>query len=299
MIQTGEAGPGTHLREHAIAEEFRVSRSPVRDALQLLAELRIVRHHANRGCFIASLSRSTLELARKQLTGNDQDATYREIAAQRLDGKLAEVFTEADLGRQFGLSRGEVGRIVDRMAQEGWIERRPGYGWAFVPILTTVTSFDLSYRFRRAIEPAALLEPTFTPDPEAFARCRAEQQALADGRLNATDSIELFQFGSRFHETLARCSGNPFFFDAVQRVNRLRRLLEYRAMVNTRPFVTQAREHIAILELIEAKKMKAAAAFMDRHLDNNRRVKLKILRGTPGKTEKHTGKGDTRVSLHF
>ncbi len=241
MVQTGAAPPGSHLRESVIADEFRVSRSPVREALAQLVAMRIVKQHRHRGCFVAAAPRATLELARKRLGRHDDLEIYREIAAQRLDGKLPEAFTEADLGRRFDLSRGEVARIVERMAQEGWIERRPGYGWAFVPIVTTVTSFDLTYRFRRAIEPAALLEPTFAPDKEAFARCRAEQRALLDERVQADDSVVLYQFGSRFHEVLAKCCGNPLFFDAVQRVNRLRRLLEYRVMGNTRPFKNEAR----------------------------------------------------------
>ena len=295
MVQTGETPPGSHLRESVIADEFRISRSPVREALQELARLQIVQHHRHRGCFVATAQRSTLETARRQFVRSDDSAIYREIAAQRLDGKMAEAFTEADLGRQFDLSRGEVGRIVDRMAQEGWIERRPGYGWAFVPVLTTVTSFELSYRFRRAIEPAALLEPTFTPDPDAFARCRAEQQALLDGRVQATDSVVLYQFGSRFHETLAKCSGNALFSDAIQRVNRLRRLLEYRVMGNTLPFRNEAREHLDMLDLIEAGKMKAASRFMARHLDKNRKVKMHILNIAGN----HPKVAEPNLSVHF
>lgn len=300
MIQTGEVAPGSHVRETAIAEEFRVSRSPVRDALHLLAKLRIVKHHRNRGHFISTPSRAALEVARKSIGAESyHDAIYREIAAQRLDGELAETFTEADLARQFDLSKSEVGRIVDRMAQEGWIERQAGYGWSFVPILTTVQSFDLSYRFRRAIESAALLEPTFAPDAEAFARCRAEQQALAEGHLSPTDPVALFQFGSRFHEMLSRCSGNPFFFDALQRVNRLRRLLEYRLLVDTRLFLTQAREHLVILDLVEAGKMKAAASTMGNHLDKIRKVKLQILRSKGRPKQGNKQRTEPKISLHF
>src|ERR1700760_2426077 len=42
MIQTGQAPAGSHLRENVVADEFRVSRSPVREALQELAKLRVV-----------------------------------------------------------------------------------------------------------------------------------------------------------------------------------------------------------------------------------------------------------------
>jgi DNA-binding GntR family transcriptional regulator len=298
-IQTGKFAPGSHLTEQAIADEFRVSRSPARQALKGLKDLNVIRHHAHRGCFVASLPQTRLETARRRLLESDDDAPYRDIATQRLDGRLPEAFTEADLGRRFGLSRAETGRIVDRMLHEGWIERRPGYGWSFVPILTTPTSFDLGYRFRRIIEPAALLEPTFKPNPEAFARCRAEQQALADGRLKMTGSVQLYQSGSRFHEVLARCSGNPFFLDAVQRINRLRRLLEYRIMIDTRPFFNQAREHLTILDLVEAGKMKAAAGMMKRHLDDNRRVKLGILTGKSQTKRSERAWPLLAATLHF
>jgi DNA-binding GntR family transcriptional regulator len=296
MVQTGQAPAGSHLRESVIADEFQVSRSPVREALQELTKLRVVSHQPNRGSFVSAVPRKTLELARKRLARDDDAIVYREIAVRRLDGKLAEMFSEADLGRQFRLSRAEVKRVVDRMAQEGWIERRPGYGWAFVPVLTTVASFDLSYRFRRTIEPAALLEPTFAPDPEAFSRCRLEQRALLQGRIDGMDSIKLFGFGSRFHEVLAKCSGNPLFYDAVQRVNRLRRLLEYRVMDDVHPFRNEAREHLEMLDLVEAGKMQEASKFMARHLDRNREVKLRILNVAGARSAK---RAPSKLSIHF
>ena len=43
-----------------------------------------------------------------------------------------------------------------------------------------------------------------------------------------------------------------FLLDALQRINRLRRLIEYRVMVDASRFANQAREHIAILDPAEA-----------------------------------------------
>ena len=37
------------------------------------------------------------------------------------------------------------------------IERKPGPGWAFRPLLTSIESHRQSYRFRMVIEPAAIL----------------------------------------------------------------------------------------------------------------------------------------------
>ena len=41
----------------------------------------------------------------------------------------------------------------------------------------------MGYRFRAAIESAAVLEPTFRIDPAAFKVARERQQALLDGEL--------------------------------------------------------------------------------------------------------------------
>ena len=95
---------------------------------------------------------------------------------------------------------------------------------------------------------------------------------------------------------LAKCSGNPFFYDAVQRVNRLRRLLEYRVMDDMRPFRNEAREHLDMLDLVEAGKMQEASKLMVRHLDRNRKVKLRILNVAGARPERRTR---SKLSIHF
>jgi DNA-binding GntR family transcriptional regulator len=298
MIEAGLLTAGARLKEDDLADRFQVSRSPVREVLQMLAQNRIVEREAHRGTFVAATSKTAIQTFRRLLGSDGSDDAYREIAAQRLDGRLADQITEAELGVRFGLRRTEVGRIVNRMAREGWIERRPGYGWSFVPVLTTPEAFELGYRFRAAIESAALLQPTFMIDREAFERCRAEQLAIAEGRLRRTDPVDVFRVGSRFHEMLAGCSGNPLFLDAVRRVNRMRRLLEYQAMVDTEQLMKRAREHLAILRRIETGDRAGAAELMRRHLERTVNTKLQRLRRGSARAA-----GDGRVTaaagLHF
>lgn len=59
---------------------------------------------------------------------------------------------------------------------------------------------------------------------------------------------ELFEANSYFHETLAACSGNRFLQQTVRRLERLRRLVEYRQASARAPRKGQAEEHLAILE---------------------------------------------------
>ncbi|RAI24297.1 GntR family transcriptional regulator, partial [Rhodoplanes serenus] len=68
----------------------------------------------------------------------------------------------------------------------------------------------------------------FVLDRAAVAACRAEQQALVDGEIGRVSTAALFDLNSRFHEVVIACSGNTFFVDGLRRIDRLRRLIEYR-----------------------------------------------------------------------
>ena len=56
-IRTGELAPGARLRQEVLAEELGVSRTPLREALRLLAADGLVELEPNRGAVVAPLSR--------------------------------------------------------------------------------------------------------------------------------------------------------------------------------------------------------------------------------------------------
>ena len=62
------------------------------------------------------------------------------------------------------------------------------------------------------------------------------------------------------------CSGNAFFIDALRRVNRLRRLIEYRQTVDREQARARCAEHVRMLELILGGRLEEAAQLMHRHL---------------------------------
>jgi DNA-binding GntR family transcriptional regulator len=55
-IAGGEYAPGERIREEALAEEFEVSRGPVREALRILEKDSVVRILPNRGAHVTQLS---------------------------------------------------------------------------------------------------------------------------------------------------------------------------------------------------------------------------------------------------
>jgi DNA-binding GntR family transcriptional regulator len=57
QILGGRRPPGTHLDEHAVAAEFGVSRTPVREAIRLLAASGLVAYRPRRGAEVVSPSR--------------------------------------------------------------------------------------------------------------------------------------------------------------------------------------------------------------------------------------------------
>lgn len=265
FLSEGSVGVGAHLSTQKLADEFRVSRQPVKEALKYLEGFGVVESKPNRGFFTVMDGEALERLDLPVLKAKDEEPYFR-IAEDRLAGYLPDEVTETELLRHYQLTRGELQEMLLRMAREGWIEPKPGYGWLFLPILTTPEAHHLSYRFRMVIEPAAILEPTFVADPEAFDRCREQQQALLDGGIWKFSPARLFQTGSDLHETIARCSGNPWFLDALQRQNRLRRLIEYRAMLDRGRLLSQCTEHLALLDLLEAGRRDEASAFVREHL---------------------------------
>ena len=65
---------------------------------------------------------------------------------------------------------------------------------------------------------------------------------------------------------LMTCADNDFFLDAVRRVNRVRRLMEYSIAHDRTRMPQQCREHLQILDLIGERDMEAAATFLYRHI---------------------------------
>ena len=261
--------PGTPLVERTLAGRFRVSRSPVREALRLLARRGAVASRAGGGFLVRRRPGS----APRPLAQSPEEAAYLAIGEDRLSGRLPESISESELRRRYGLTKTRLGAILRRIANEGWIERRPGHGWQFRPILTGGETYDQAYRLRILIEPAALLEPGFRLDGVALRRCLSEQQALIDGAVAHVSPADLFDANTRLHETLAACSGNLFILDALQRINRLRRLMEYRKAVDRQAAARRCREHKTLIQLLLSGQQRAAADFLGLHLRDAAREK--------------------------
>lgn len=265
-VASGALAPGTHLAAQPLADRFGLSRFPVGQALRALAEQGIVVAEPGRGFFVADggPERAAAFQPRQETAG--LSAAYFRIAEDRLAGRLPDRISEAAMRERYGLTKGQLAQILDRIATEGWAERRPGYGWSFSPVLRTPDALEQTYRLRLAIEPAALLEPNYRLDRAEAARCRAIEEHMLAGGVETASADALYDRGARFHEVIVGASGNPFFLDALQRVNRIRRLLVYRSLADRRRFYAQARDHLRLLDLLEQGRNEEAAELLRAHL---------------------------------
>jgi len=137
-------GAGSHLPLVHLATEVGTSRFPVHAALLHLAKIGVVRHDRDRGFFLAAPAQSLSELAYTWST-TSEDPVYLEIAELRLSGKLPDTFTESDLIRQLKVSRNKLRKALSIIQQQGWVERRAGHGWSFLPMIDSVDAYEESY----------------------------------------------------------------------------------------------------------------------------------------------------------
>ena len=271
-IRVNDLEADQHLPSQTLADALRVSRAPINAALQMLEDMKVVRSEPNRSYFLVKSARELPQIP--HAAEEQEDEWYFAIAEDRLSGKLPERVSENELMRRYGLSRTRLLKVLTKIADEGWIERLPGNGWEFGPLLTSRESYQQGYQLRIALEPQALMLPSFQIDRAAFAAAREKQQWLLDGGYKRASRAEIFAANNDFHEMLMSCGGNPFFLDAVKRVNRLRRLVEYRITVDRSRLPQQCREHLNILELLEKGLRQEAADFLRVHISGAALIKI-------------------------
>ena len=256
---------GDRLTERRLAEQFRVSRSPVRAAMKQLEEAGVLMVGERSGYQVVDVE-AAARISDAPAEVDADEEVYLRIAKDRVSGALPERITENEFLRRYDLTRGRLAKLLRRMAQEGWIERLPGHGWEFLPVLTSLEAYRDSYRFRQLIEPAALLEPRFELNRPVLDQRREQQQWLVDGGIWTVPDARLFELNSGMHESIIECSRNIFFIDALKRVDRLRRLFDYGQMLDRDVARDRCIEHVELLDLVLAGKNREASEFMHRHL---------------------------------
>lgn len=260
---------GAHLREEELAGLLGVSRTPVRSALRLLARLGIVGASASRGFVLLrageQLSGTSVDVPRLA-EDKLRDTLIRDRLAERIPIEQPQVA----LARHYGVSRLVLQRVIRRMEQEGLVVRK-GWRWSFVPTIEDRQSREASYEIRLIVEPQALLLPGFRADPVVLRQlAEAHRAILAASSGRTHPGSEIFALDARFHDMLAKFSGNPFVENIIRQQNALRRLFELAGYGDRKRIVAWCGEHLEILRLLEAGDVAQASLSLGKHLMNAR-----------------------------
>lgn len=270
LVRDDALAAGAWLNENATARRLGVSRTPVRAALDHLAEQGVVRRHLNKGIELIQLPAAS-DSAR---TPETIELAMVKLARERENGLLPDEVSELEVMRRYELGRPEAQKLLARLADLDMVERKPGYGWRFLHEPRDKRLRDESYRFRLVIEPMCMLEPGFHLEPVWIAEMRARHLAYLQSPWRESSSIAFFEMNAAFHEGLAAATGNRYFHSAVRRQNQLRRLSNYDWGLGFARVQVNCTEHLAMLDHLEAGENEVASALMRSHLSRASKLKL-------------------------
>ncbi len=265
-IKTSGFGVGHHLVETDLCKHFSVSRSPIRGALNLMAEKGLLEHRSNRGFAISRPLNAVNSKIFEAPEEEDDKLLFIAIAQARLERRIPETCTQQELVRMFNTGISVVVRVLRQLSELGLVERKPGNGWSFLPSIDTAQTQLESYQFRLAIEPEALLQKSFKLPRPWISKMRQLHESFRELTWHDTLAIEFFEMNADFHQGLASASGNRYFAASMERQNNLRRFLNYNWDFGIERVHESIDEHIEILDALEQDDKELAAVLMRRHL---------------------------------
>ena len=211
VIRDAKLEPGHHLREQQLADLVGVSRTPIRSALNLLAERGIVDTRKNHGYFLRkpfdSLHRIEIEVP-----STADEKLYQRLVRDRLDNAVPNSMTQSEIARRYDVDRVALTRTLSRLAEDGLIAKNKGHGWTFLPTFDSLVSLRGSYEFRltlcyrlssRIWPPSneyayniCISSRILTSPPSAVRNCSRQMQRFTKCALNSVATLSSFKRSS-------------------------------------------------------------------------------------------------------
>lgn len=272
---------GDRLIEQALATHCNVSRTPIRKALQILAERKIVESEPEGGYLLAIEPASFPGLEDETAT-TEVSELYASILRDLSAGRIGDSQTVAGLQRRYGASRSAVFNALTRLVDENLAERAPGQQWLVKQFAVSGDAIAKSLEFRLVCEPLALTLPGFKRDPAAITSLRQSMEILKAMSEAGFDHRLFERTDYDFHVLIARSCGNPFMSEALVNHHRRRRTSQPPLHVNAFRLLQSNLEHMQILEQIERGQFDLAADLMRVHIQLSHAQRPRLAgRGVP------------------
>ncbi|MBW3695308.1 GntR family transcriptional regulator [Vibrio sp. T187] len=270
-LKDEKAKAGSSLNESSLAQQFEVSRTPLRAVLKYLSSQGIAKAVPYKG-FVLQVDAVEIETdAQNDNEQVRQEQLYLRILMDLFFDELDATFSEKELQQRYDANRGEIQNVLRLLENDAIFRRSPGYKWQVDGVLNTLERHTESYRCRLIFEPAGLREPTWKLDRPALERCRARHiQAIEEP--HSISASHLFSLSAEFHELLASCSGNRFLLSVMQQHNRLRKATDLVSMHIQSSVSKSCQRRLDIIEMVLAGDNSSAATKLSQLLENDIRV---------------------------
>lgn len=195
------------------------------------------------------------------------DRVYTELVDMIIHGDLEPGcrVREMAIAAQLGTSRVPVREAIQRLADEGWLTRRPRAG-ATVPV-PTAQDIDDVFEMRQILEVAAIERAA---RHISLAHIEMLQQVIADGKAAAAreDQRAVVQANKMFHGATAELSRNRLLIDVLANLDkRVRWLFSSVALARSGESLV---EHEAILAALERRDVPRAMVLTTAHIEATR-----------------------------
>nr|WP_238345367.1 GntR family transcriptional regulator [Actinopolymorpha cephalotaxi] len=177
------------------------------------------------------------------------------------------VYSAPALAARFGVSATPVREAMLDLARTGLVEVVRNKGFR----VTEVSDAELDdiTELRGLIEVPTVTRLAGEVPAQAYAELRPLAQAIVDAA-RAGDLIGYVEADRRFHLDLLRLAGNAALVDTVAELRERTRLFGLGRLAERGVLETSAREHLALLDLLEAGDAEAVRKLMRRHLGHVR-----------------------------
>lgn len=199
---------------------------------------------------------------RQATIGNRVFEALRQAIVQ-LQLRPGNPLSEADIGRQLGVSRQPVREAFIKLAEVGLVEIRPQRG-TFVRLISAREVRNARF-LREAIEVAVIRKAAAEAAPEqtqGLRRIIEDQRAVA----RKGDNVGFLRLDEAFHQALARTAHCEEAWRVVEGLKAQMDRVRYLSLPDATPLETIIAQHEKIVEAVERGAPEAAETAMRHHL---------------------------------
>ena len=211
---------------------------------------------------ILPLADSASALSRPATVGNRVFDAMRQAIIQ-LQLRPGDPLSEAEMARQFGVSRQPIREAFIKLAEVGLVEIRPQRGTSVVMI--SRREVENARFIREAIETAVVRKAAV----EANSGHHDHLDALIERQVAANlagDHAEFLRLDENFHQALAQAADCERAWRLLENLKAQMDRVRYLSLSDATPIETLIEQHKAIADSVRAGDADAAEAMMRLHL---------------------------------